>query len=106
MRKALGVLAVVAVLLGGCTDGTETGEPLPEGRVECPAAMTEQFPGIQCVAPEHAVRLGAGCSAHSDTCVLPRGGAAGPAGQQLYIPGGGSLDVSTQPDQVSGGSTR
>lgn len=48
--------------------------PLFEGHVECPKAMSEQYPGTRCVAPEYAQRLGAACSAHGATCVLAGGG--------------------------------
>lgn len=61
------------LLLAGCSR-SEKGSPLPEGHVECPALMEEQAPETQCVAPEHAQRLGAACSAHGGTCVLPGGG--------------------------------
>jgi hypothetical protein len=61
--------AIIACLvLAGCTRA-ETGAPLPEGHVECPAPMQKQAPDTQCVAPEAAQRLGASCSSDG-TCVI------------------------------------
>lgn len=79
MLRPLGALAMAAVLLGGCTGEppasvpvAETEGPLPEGHVECPQPLEAALPQAQCVAPEHAQRLGASCSADG-TCVLRLG---------------------------------
>jgi hypothetical protein len=70
MMRTPRALAVALVLVAGCTGGGEKAEPLPDGHVPCPPELIEQSPGAQCVAPEHAQRLGAACSAHGATCVL------------------------------------
>lgn len=68
----MGVFALVTCLaLAGCT-AAETGAPLPEGHVQCPAMMRKQAPETQCVAPDDAQRLGAACSAEG-VCVVVGG---------------------------------
>lgn len=42
---------------------------MAEGHVECPQPLKTAVPQAQCVAPEHAQRLGASCSADG-TCVM------------------------------------